>query len=160
MTKVVILSDTHNQILPDELITHIDKCDIILHAGDITGMDMYDNLCSYGKDLKCVLGNMDEDPLAGMLPVKRLFKIEGLRVAMIHGWGAPHNLETKVRREFDEKEWDILIFGHSHAPVYRNENGKIVLNPGSPTDKRFAKHNSFIWAEIDDRDFHHRFVEL
>jgi len=160
VTRVVILSDTHNQALPSKLIDFIEKSDIILHAGDFTGMDTYGILERFGKPLYGVLGNMDDDALKGSLPVKRVVTVEGLAIALIHGWGSPLHLSEKVAKEFDGMEWDVLVFGHSHSPFFEKKGKKTVINPGSPTDKRFARHNSFVWAEVDGKRFDHRFIEL
>ena len=38
---------------------------------------------------------------------------------------------------------DIYIFGHTHTPYNKIHNGKVFFNPGSPTDKFFAKSNNY-----------------
>jgi predicted phosphodiesterase len=39
MTSLVIISDTHDRVLPDLVTSHIKNADVILHAGDFTGME-------------------------------------------------------------------------------------------------------------------------
>ena len=38
---------------------------------------------------------------------------------------------------------DVIVFGHSHSPVNELRDGILFFNPGSPTDKIFAKYNSY-----------------
>ena len=160
MTSLVIISDTHHRVLPDLVTSHIKNADVILHAGDFTGMEDYERLEAYGKPLYAVLGNMDKSPLETILPVKRLVRVEDVSIAMIHGWGAPGGLEKRVKGAFEGMDWDVLVFGHSHSPVIKKEGRKVLLNPGSPTDKRFARTNTFISMTIDRRDVNAEIISL
>ena len=160
MTSLVIISDTHHRVLPDLVTSHIENADVILHAGDFTGMEDYERLEAYGKPLYAVLGNMDKSPLETILPVKRLVRVEDVSIAMIHGWGAPGGLEKRVEGAFEGMDWDVLVFGHSHSPVIKKKGRKVLLNPGSPTDKRFARTNSFISMTIDRRDVNAEIISL
>ena len=36
-----------------------------------------------------------------------------------------------------------VVFGHSHQPVGKLADGRLVFNPGSPTDKRREPYYSF-----------------
>lgn len=160
MTSLVIISDTHDRVLPDLVTSHIENADVILHVGDFTGMEYYEMLESYGKPVYGVLGNMDRGLLESKLPLKRLLKIEEVSIAMIHGWGAPGGLEERVTGAFERMDWDVLVFGHSHSPVLKKEGRKFLLNPGSPTDKRFARTNSFIAMTIDQGDVNAEIISL
>ena len=160
MTSLVIISDTHNRVLPDLVTSYIEKSDVILHAGDFTGMEYYEKLVAYGKPLYAVLGNMDRGQLETMLPLKRFFKVEEVSIAMIHGWGAPGGLEKRVKGAFEGLEWDVLVFGHSHSPLIKKEGHKLLLNPGSPTDKRFARTNSFISMTVEKEAVNAEIISL
>lgn len=49
-----------------------------------------------------------------------------------------------------DKESDVYIFGHTHAPIYYNENKKVFINPGSlgcPINTRGASYGIL---EIDN----------
>jgi predicted phosphodiesterase len=46
---------------------------------------------------------------------------------------------------------DVIIFGHSHNGLSLVKNGILYFNPGSPTDKIYAKANSVGIIEINDR---------
>lgn len=150
MTSVVVLSDTHSHRLPNIIRARIDACDVIIHAGDFSSMEYYDYLLSFGKEVIGVAGNMDSVPLADRLPIHRIVHIESLRIALIHGWGAPAYVEQSVRASFKEEDWDLLIYGHTHFPVVRHDANKMILNPGSTSDKRFARYKSFAELKIND----------
>jgi hypothetical protein len=36
-----------------------------------------------------------------------------------------------------------VVFGHSHIPWLEDEDGLLLLNPGSPTDKRRQPERTF-----------------
>lgn len=146
--KLGVLSDTHLKHIPQDLgerITHhFRDVDMILHAGDVVEQSVLDFFAD--RALRAVAGNMDSWELKQHLPEKIVFTVEGLRVGLIHGWGAPAGIEERIIQEFDAI--DILVYGHTHAAVSHNKNGIRYFNPGSPTDKRFARTNTIGILEI------------
>ena len=57
----------------------------------------------------------------------------------------------RLNKRFDLSPYDIIIFGHVHRPyneVWRD--GKLYLNPGTPTDKRFTDINSYGYLRISN----------
>ena len=88
--KIGVLSDTHLRS-PDKTLDHIlDKlfadADMILHAGDIVTARVLERLEERG--VLAVCGNMDDYEVAGAIPQTRIINAAGLRVGLIHGWGA------------------------------------------------------------------------
>jgi predicted phosphodiesterase len=45
----------------------------------------------------------------------------------------------------------VVVFGHSHIPLNEENDGQLLLNPGSPTWKRQAPFTSMglLWIEGD-----------
>jgi predicted phosphodiesterase len=86
--------------------------------------------------------------------------IEGVIVAMVHDSGDKHGRATRMRRRFPEA--DVVAFGHSHMPlVERSEDlGLLLLNPGSPTDRRRAPVHTVALLEVTDGRSEARIVEL
>ena len=129
--KIGILSDTHlTQITRDfkETIEKVfDGVDMIIHAGDITGISVFNYLSKW--ELRAVRGNMDDFDLYNLLPEKRIENIMGKNIGIIHGKGAPGGIENVVLREFQDV--DLIIFGHSHIPLETKKNGVLLFNPGS-----------------------------
>ena len=136
--RVAVLSDTHSPRFwkgcPPAVAAHLTGADLILHAGDVCTADVLDELATYAP-VRAVLGNNDrEDVAAWGAPETMEIELEGLRVAMIHDSGPAAGRVTRLRRRFPDA--DLVVFGHSHIPMDRSENGLRIFNPGSPTDKR------------------------
>jgi len=140
--KIGVISDTHLNISNDRLDEIIEDrfhdVDVILHAGDIVDLAVLDAFG--GKEFYAVSGNMDHAPVREIFPEKRVVEIEGRRIGMIHGWGSPYGLEEKILREFEDV--DCIVYGHTHRAMNEVKDGVLLFNPGSPTDRRFAHHNS------------------
>ena len=143
--RIGVLSDTHIPRacadLPAEIAEAFKNVDLILHAGDLVEMKVLKELRKLA-DTKAVRGNMDEPELVKVLPEKEIIKVNGFTIGLTHGYGPPANLINYVKNEFPEKV-DVIVFGHSHSPVNEKREGILFFNPGSPTDKIFAKHNSY-----------------
>ena len=54
-----IISDTHG-LLRESVISHLENCDLIIHAGDIGKIDVIHRLEQISK-VVCVKGNCDRD---------------------------------------------------------------------------------------------------
>ncbi|MFH1690947.1 MAG: metallophosphoesterase [Candidatus Omnitrophota bacterium] len=149
--KIIVLSDTHIPDKGDDLPTVVMKecmeADMIIHAGDFTSLEFYNKLKKI-KPLKAVLGNMDCCPLRDILKDKETFEIQKYKIGLMHGFGAPNNILDNVQKSFNEN-FDLIIFGHSHAAISKKRGKTLFFNPGSCTDKIFTDYNSFGIIEIN-----------
>jgi len=149
--RLIIFSDTHiperYDRIPSELIKELKKADLIIHAGDFTSLEFYKEIKSINP-LKAVLGNMDSFELHEFLKEKETFSIQKFKIGLTHGFGKPENLLDNLKKTFDNS-YDVVIFGHSHSPFCEKAGNALYFNPGSPTDKIFATHNSYGVIEID-----------
>ena len=145
MTRILVLSDTHltrgNEQsgagfkLMEDLAGYFHEVDLILHAGDHTGISFFHDLQEQG-ELVSVCGNMDSLPLQCELPERIILEREGVRIGLMHGWGSARNLEDRIYMAWQDDKPDIMIFGHSHQ-AHLSHRGKLMLfNPGSPTSPR------------------------
>lgn len=129
--RIGILSDTHLTNITQDFRKTIEDLfrgvEMIIHAGDMTGMGIFDYLSNW--ELRAVRGNMDDFELHSVLPEKRIENIMGKSIGIIHGNGSPKGIEERVLREF--RNVDIIIFGHSHVPLETKKNGVLLFNPGS-----------------------------
>jgi putative phosphoesterase len=88
-----------------------------------------------------VLGNNDRD-LRELLPESRLLELDGVQIAMVHDGGTRAGRPRRLHRRFPDAE--VVVFGHSHVPVDEvGENGQLLFNPGSPTQRRSQPHRTF-----------------
>ncbi len=131
MLKIGVISDTHLDRTTQEFQNQIKKIfndvDIIIHSGDMVSRHVYDYLSNW--DIRAVLGNMDNFELRHILPEKRVEKIGGNKIGVIHGRGSPYGLPDLVYQEFNDV--DIIIFGHSHVPFHEKKGNVELFNPGS-----------------------------
>ncbi len=150
--KVGVISDTHlkqvNNHLKDMCKKYFSDVDMIFHAGDLTSMDIADFL-SRQKTLYAVQGNMDNPEVKKNLPSKQVIELEGIRLGLIHGWGAPFGMEKKIRPEFDDV--DCIVYGHTHTPVNHTRGGIIFFNPGTACGFRISGKNTVGILEINDK---------
>jgi uncharacterized protein len=153
--KIGILSDTHLTMITDAFKKTLDTifadADMIVHAGDMTGMAVYDYLSNW--TLRAVRGNMDDHDVRAILPEKRLEGIMGRRVGIIHGRGTPYGIERLVYGEFGNA--DIIIFGHSHMPLHTKIGNTILFNPGTCSGTHAPRSTAGILEIGDEMRFRH-----
>lgn len=131
MKTVGILSDTHmdssNELFLRQCTTAFAECDVIIHAGDLTGLSL---LTAFkGKEIHAVCGNMCDQTVRQTLPVKKQIVLSGYTIGITHGAGPRHNIEERVFDMFPTV--DCIIFGHTHIPVCRKIARTLLINPGS-----------------------------
>ena len=101
--NIVCISDTHiergNKGLPAPLLEALSGADLILHAGDITSMDVIDELKAYAP-VEAVAGNMDGWEVSKNLPEKKIIQAGKFKIGLIHGGGSVRDLEDRVIRKF------------------------------------------------------------
>ena len=145
----VVIADTHvprrARALPGNLLEHLGRADLILHAGDLMVADLLDELKVYAP-VRAVRGNLDPPDLD--LPETLEFDFGGARVAMVHDSGRKQGRRTRLRRRFPDAR--VVVFGHSHIPFLEDEDGLMLLNPGSPTDKRRQPHHTFALLHAEE----------
>lgn len=152
MQKIVIVSDTHiparAKKLPQILVDACETADFIIHAGDWQHMDVYHELSAYA-ETDGVTGNVDPWDILERFGTKKILTFGDLKIGVTHGDGTRKTTEERAFETFAEDDVDIVVFGHSHAPLIREVDGTTLFNPGSPTDKRRQSQYSFGLLEID-----------
>jgi uncharacterized protein len=153
--RIGVISDTHLQELapklPKGVINAFKDVQMIIHCGDITELNVLDELKNICPEVRAVQGNMDSEEVKGKLPLKDIFFVGKFKLALTHGRGAPVTIVDTVLNEFKQEKPDIIIFGHTHFPVNEKREGVILFNPGSAMDKVYAKFNSCGIIELNDK---------
>ncbi len=116
--------------LPGKVYEVCSEADLVLHSGDLIERDVIRDLERFAP-LRAVQGNMDVPDVKAILPEKYISEIEGHKVCMTHGRGAPMGLAGRVLGWFREEDPDVVIFGHSHIFLHTTMKGTTILNPGS-----------------------------
>jgi len=106
---------------------YCDGADKVIHLGDWVAGSVLDFMERY--PLEAVSGNMDPADIQDRLPIKKVIRLKGHRLGIIHGWGAPFDLRKKLYGEFEDV--DAILFGHTHQAMQAEENGIFWFNPGS-----------------------------
>lgn len=161
--RAVLLSDTHvrddgARSLPDEVYASLRAADVVLHCGDVVERGLLDELSTFAP-VHAVLGNNDV-ALRGVVPEALVVELDGVEIGMVHDAGLTKGRPARMRRRFPR--CDVVVFGHSHAPVDElGLDGQRLFNPGSPTQRRRQPHPSFGILEcLGGRLTAHRIVVL
>jgi uncharacterized protein len=140
---VAVIADTHlprgTRRLPDACVERLRRADLIIHAGDFSGLRALEEVEGLGPPLAAVHGNVDELEVRRRLPERRVVEAAGVRIGLIHDAGPARGRLERLRAMFPDA--DVAVFGHSHLPLHEEREGFHIFNPGSPTERRRApKH--------------------
>lgn len=149
MTRIGLLSDTHG-FLPPKIYTHFKDVDEIWHAGDIGSIEVADALEKF-KPLRAVWGNIDGHDLRIRYPEQMLFRVEDVKVLMMHIGGYPPKYNAESKPILIKYQPHLFICGHSHIlkvipdPVLN----VLHINPGACGKEGWQKVNTLIRFSID-----------
>lgn len=150
--KIGVISDTHipqkSEHLPRAILDAFRSVDMVVHAGDMVGLEVISELQQACPKVVGVSGNMDDAQVRERYPLKQLFNIGKYRVGVMHGQGAPSGIVDILRAAFKDDHCDLIIFGHSHKPMNERVGATLFFNPGSATDES-SPHNSYGIIEIN-----------
>ncbi len=145
MARVIgLISDTHGLLRPG-VHDALAGVELILHAGDVCGDDILDEL-SLIAPVEAVYGNCDYpgDPRLNAA-IDRL--IDGLRLHVSHG----HELgRPKPEQLLSKYDADIIVYGHTHQPLINRSGDRLVINPGAAGPRRFDLAPSVARLTITD----------
>ncbi|HXF48005.1 MAG TPA: metallophosphoesterase [Verrucomicrobiae bacterium] len=162
MPTVYLISDTHvperREEIPREFLSQLKEEDIVLHAGDWTSGNTLKLLQQKAKVFG-VWGNMDDGAIRKELPEKTIVEIQGFKIGITHGFGAPEGMVEKVQSKFPEKV-DMILFGHTHVPHSEEKDGILFYNPGSLSFNNDRRELTYAILEIKDNELAPRLVSL
>jgi uncharacterized protein len=144
--RAVILSDSHGdeeglRWMLEQLWQTIGPVDYYIHLGD--GARDFQRLENFllMRDPKCmpigVKGNCDYG--VDDVPMQRMVRLGDKYLMVCHG----HHYAVKqtysvLAHHAREQGCDAALFGHTHRPYCEEEDGFLLLNPGSAADGRLA----------------------
>lgn len=152
--QVLVISDSHGiRCRLDEVFTRVKKVDMVIHLGDICGDAEYLRKQA-GCPVHIVAGNND---FGGKLPREEIIEIADKQIWLTHGhkYHVGYGL-GEIIEEAQAMGMNIVMFGHTHVPVIREEDGVIIINPGSLSYPRQIGYKaSYILMEVDlEKNFH------
>lgn len=125
--KIGVISDSHGMLeYINTAMEHLKEVDLIIHGGDNYRDAKYIEK-NYNIKVLGVAGNCDIEDIDDYIEL-----IAGKRIFITHGH--KYGVKTNINRVFyagKENNADIVIFGHTHVPLYVVEEGIVLLNPGS-----------------------------
>ncbi|MDE6655990.1 MAG: phosphodiesterase [Anaeroplasmataceae bacterium] len=157
--KYLIFSDLHGSAKSAEFIIQTflkEKCDQMICLGDVlyhgprndipefySPKQVISILNPFADKILCIQGNCDAEVDQMVLNFKlyksKNLKINGKQCHLEHG----HHLDESL------KNFDIILYGHTHIPMLEKVKDTVYLNPGSIT---LPKNSSFCSYMIWDKD--------
>jgi putative phosphoesterase len=159
--RIGVISDTHiaagrdgqagRRVVPPAVFRAFLDVDLILHAGDIAHQGVLDDLAALAP-VHAVQGNVDPLELARSLPERLALDLDGARVGLTHGHlGRGRSTPERARGQFvGDDGLAAVVFGHSHEPCNHFEDGALLFNPGSPTERRRQPRPSYGLLTIEN----------
>jgi putative phosphoesterase len=147
--RIGIISDTHGS-LPPSVLKALEGCEHIIHAGDIGGQHLLDELETIAP-VTAVLGNCDY--FGSYLAVDEFASITlvGTRFFVAHD---PADVDRALRGYGALKPSDplphICVHGHTHIPRNEQKGAALMLCPGSPSRPRGGSDPSVLILEAKD----------
>ncbi|MBA3672516.1 MAG: metallophosphoesterase family protein [Gemmatimonadaceae bacterium] len=139
-----VISDTHGLVRP-QVHTALAGVELILHAGDVGGDDVLDELALIAPVL-AVYGNTDApgDPRLAE-SIER--ELAGLRIHVSHG----HEVGSPTPARLIERyAADVIIYGHTHRQHVARVGDQLVINPGAAGARRFKLEPSVGLLRLDN----------
>jgi hypothetical protein len=151
MKKIILLSDTHSA-LDERFLPHLKGANEIWHAGDIGDIKLIDKF-KLIKPFRGVFGNIDDNQIRKELPLNNIFTCEEVKVWITHIGGYPGKYKRGVSENFESKNINLFISGHSHILkiIYDKKNNLLHMNPGAIGKHGFHNKRTMIRFEIDKK---------
>ena len=128
MTRILVLSDSHKNIINMRRAVSIERPDMIFHLGDFY-QDAIKLMTEFPDiPMEAVNGNCDHD----QFHTEKLITVEGKKIFMCHGHF--HHVKTdylNLEYAAREKGAEIALCGHTHRIFYDYHNRVYIMNPGS-----------------------------
>jgi putative phosphoesterase len=134
--QIVVVSDTHgrNEVFQELRFRH-PQASAFLHCGDSETDEV--NLDGFVS----VQGNND---YYTNYPMEITLELEGVRVFMTHGqYLRHHNRIESLVAKAKENECRLVLYGHTHVFNVQEEDGVVLVNPGSLNHQRDGSSPSY-----------------
>ena len=146
-----VISDTHGLLRP-EALKALSGVDHIIHAGDIGNPEILRELEKIAP-VTPVRGNMDWESWTESLQETEVVEVGGAAIYLLH------NLDL-LDLSPEGAGFHAVVFGHTHVPEIRRENGVLYLNPGSAGPVRGSKPVSLALVEVEEGRLTPRVIPL
>ena len=158
IVTVGILSDTHGYL--DQRIAEVIRdCDYAIHAGDIMGAHILDQLqprqhviAVAGNNDHPSIWNSEETDIVSALPKTTDIELPGGTVRIEHG----HRLGGFP--DHDQLRWDhadvrLVVYGHTHKRIIDQQAEPWIVNPGAAGRERTKGGPSCLILRASDAEW-------
>ena len=132
--KVLIVSDTHGRDENlEEAVLREAPFDYLIHCGDVEGREIFIEALA---ECPCIIVAGNNDFFTDLSHEEEI-TLEGHKMLVTHGpyYFVSRNHDRLVEKA-REDNCQIAMYGHTHTPVIEEEDGILVINPGSLTYPR------------------------
>src|SRR5688572_26120020 len=129
--RLGLISDTHGLVRP-EVHSALAGVDFILHAGDVGGDEILDELELIAPVL-AVYGNTDA-PGRSRLAESIERTVGGVSIHVSHGHEVGSPTPARLLARYSAR---VIVYGHTHRQHVAHVDGRLVVNPGAAGAKRF-----------------------
>lgn len=158
--KVAIISDTHG-VIDNNIIDVVKNCDRVLHAGDICGAHILEQLTSISPVVTAVAGNNDasglwpieETHVVNALPQIAEIQLPGGVLVMEHGHrhGMQKPCHASLRKTHAHAR--AIVYGHTHSMLVDKDEAPWVINPGAAGKTRTRGGSSCLVLTASENDW-------
>ncbi len=130
--KVLVISDTHAFTSVIDGLIRAENPDVLFHLGDFQA-DLKFSELKNSIPVYSVIGNCDDYYSSSLTPGAEIcVDLEGVRIFALHGHtrGMRQDINRGIYAAL-EKEANVLLYGHTHIPMWDNIEGLTVVNPGT-----------------------------
>ena len=156
--RILVLSDSHGKnSYVEKALQKVSPLDMIIHLGDLEGSEGL--LGDFAPcPVEMIAGNSD---YFSRLPRQKIIKLGRHKVLIAHG----HTFEVTygtglIRQAAKMNGCSCAMFGHTHRPLIEEEDGILLINPGSISKPRQDnKRPSYAVVDVDRHGDLHPFIE-
>jgi putative phosphoesterase len=139
-----LISDTHGLVRP-QVHTALAGVEMILHAGDVGGDDVLDELALIAP-VFAVYGNTDT-PGDPRLRESIERTVGGVSIHVSHGHEVGSPTPARLLERYASR---VIVYGHTHRQLVTRADGRLVVNPGAAGARRFKLEPSVARLTIAD----------
>jgi putative phosphoesterase len=143
-TLIGLISDTHGMLRP-AVHKAFEGVDLILHAGDVGGADILDELRLIAP-VQAVYGNTDP-PGDPNLEESLVVRHNGVDVHVSHGHELGNPTPSRLLAAYPQR---VLVYGHTHKQLVTRVEERLVINPGAAGARRFKLQPSVARLSLEN----------
>ncbi len=158
--KIGIISDTHDHrgyVRKAMEIFTTEGCSWILHAGDFVAPFIIEDMRKFGGSFIGVFGNNDGEKEGLINSVSNFGQIEIPPYPFILDGKKFLLMHKPIRMEENSKEYQIIIYGHTHRRHVERKGDSLIINPGEACGWLFNEPSVAI---LDSENEDIAFIEL